>query len=46
MKTINFVTRAVALLLTAAVFLGIYYDARHGAALYRGEVTSALPAHR
>ena len=46
MKTTNFVTLTVAVLLTAAAFLGIYYDAHHGAALYRGEVTTALPAHR
>ena len=46
MRTTNFVALAVGLLLTAAAFLGIYYDARHGVALYRGEVTTALPAHR
>lgn len=46
MKTTNFVALAVGLLLTAAAFLGIYCDARHGVALYRGEVTIALPAHR
>ena len=46
MRTTNFFALAVALLLTAAAFLGIYYDARHGVALQRSEVTTALPAHR
>jgi len=46
MRTTNFVALAAGLLLTAAAFLGIYYDARHGVALYRSEVTTALPAHR
>jgi len=46
MKTTNFVALAAGLLLTAAAFMGIYYDARHGVALYRSEVTTALPAHR
>jgi hypothetical protein len=46
MKTTNFVALAVGLLLTAAAFLGIYYDARHGVALDQGKVTIALPAHR
>jgi hypothetical protein len=46
MKTTNFVALAVGLLLTAAAFLGVNHDARHGVALYRGEATTALPAHR
>jgi hypothetical protein len=46
MMTANFVALVVGLLLTAAGFLAIYYDARHGVALYQGEVTTALPAHR
>ena len=46
MRTTNFVALAGGLLLTAATFLGIYYDARHGVALHRSEVTTALPAHR
>jgi hypothetical protein len=46
MKTTDFAALAVGLLLTATAFLGIYYDARHGVALYRTEVTIALPAHR
>ena len=46
MKTTNFVALAVGLLLTAAAFLGIYYDARHDVAPYQGKVTTALPAHR
>jgi hypothetical protein len=41
MRTTNFVALAVGLLLTAAAFLGIYYDARHGVALHRSEVTAA-----
>jgi len=46
MRTNNFVALAVGLLLTATAFLGIYYDAQHGVALYRSELTIALPAHR
>jgi hypothetical protein len=46
MRTTNFVALVVGLLLTAAAFLGIYYDAQHGVALHPGEVTTALPAHR
>jgi hypothetical protein len=46
MKTTNFVALVVGLLLTAAAFLTIYYDARHGVALYQAEVATALPAHR
>ena len=47
MKTTKYVALAGSLLLlTAAGFLGIYYDARHGVALYQGKVTTALPAHR
>jgi hypothetical protein len=46
MKTTNFVSLAVGLLLTAAAFLAIYHDAQHGVALYQAEVTTALPAHR
>ena len=46
MKTSNFVALAVGLLLTAAQFWAIYYDARHGVSHYQGEVTTALPAHR
>jgi hypothetical protein len=46
MKTTNFVTLVVGLLLTAAAFLAIYRDARHGVALYQAKVTTALPAHR
>ena len=34
------------LLVTAAEFWGIYYDARHGVARYQDKVTTALPAHR
>jgi hypothetical protein len=40
------VALAVGLLLTAAQFLAIYYDARHGVARYQGAVTTALPVHR
>jgi hypothetical protein len=36
----------VLLLLTAAEFWGIYYDARHGVVRYQDKVTTALPAHR
>ena len=46
MKTSNFVAFAVGLLLTAAQFWAIYYDARHGISHYQGEVATALPAHR
>jgi hypothetical protein len=46
MKTTNFVALVVGLLLTAAAFLAIYHDARHGVARYQAEVTAALPAHR
>lgn len=46
MKATDFVTLTVGLVLTAAGFLAIYYDARHGVAPYRGAVTTALPAHR
>jgi hypothetical protein len=46
MKTTNFVALVVGLLLTAAAFLAIYHDGRHGVALYQAEVTTALPAHR
>jgi hypothetical protein len=46
MKTTNLVALFVGLLLTAAAFRAIYHDARHGVALYQGEVTTALPAHR
>jgi len=47
MRTTNLVALAGGLLLTAAAFLGIYYDARHGVALHRSEAaTTALPAHR
>jgi hypothetical protein len=46
MKTSTFVAVAVGLLLTAAQFWAIYYDARHGVARYQGEVATALPAHR
>jgi hypothetical protein len=45
-KTASFVALVVGLLLTAAAFLAIYHDARHGVALYQAEVTTALPAHR
>jgi hypothetical protein len=46
MKTTNFVALVVGLVLTAAAFLAIYHDARHGVAPYQAEVTTALPAHR
>jgi hypothetical protein len=46
MQTTNFVALVVGLLLTAAAFLAIDHDARHGVALYQGEVTTALPVHR
>jgi hypothetical protein len=46
MKTSNFVALAVGLLLTAAQFWAIYYDARQGISHYHGEVATALPAHR
>jgi hypothetical protein len=46
MKTTNFVALVVGLLLTAAAFLAIYHDARHGVAPYQAEVATALPAHR
>ena len=46
MKTPAVVAIAAGLLLTAAQFLAMYYDARHGVAHYRGEVATALPAHR
>jgi hypothetical protein len=46
MKTNNFVALVAGLLLTAAAFLAIYRDARHGVALYQAQVTTALPAHR
>jgi hypothetical protein len=45
-KSASFVAVVVGLLLTAAAFLAIYHDARHGVALYQAEVTTALPAHR
>lgn len=46
MKTRNVVALAVGLLLTAAEFVAIYYDARHGAAHYQSEVATAFPVHR
>jgi hypothetical protein len=46
MKTTGFVALVVGVLLTAAAFLTIYHDARHGVALYQAKVTTALPAHR
>lgn len=46
MKIANVVALALGLLLTAAQFLAIYYDAHYGVAHYRGEVTTALPVHR
>ena len=46
MKTTGFVALVVGVLLTAAAFLAIYHDARHGVALYQVKVTTALPAHR
>jgi len=46
MKTTNVVALALGLLLTAAQFLAIYYDAHYGVAHYRGGVATALPAHR
>ena len=46
MKAPKFVALPVGLLLIAAQFVAMYYDARHGVAHYRGEVTTALPAHR
>ena len=46
MKTTNLVALFVGLLLTAAAFLAIDHDARHGVALYQAKVTAALPAHR
>jgi hypothetical protein len=46
MKSSTFVALAVGLLLTAAQFWAIYYDARYGVSHYQGEVATALPAHR
>ncbi len=46
MKTTNFVALAVGLVLAAVASLVVYYNARHGVALYQGQVTTALPAHR
>src|SRR3984893_3271547 len=46
MKTTNFVALVVGLLLTAAAFLAVCHDARHGVALYQAKLTTALPAHR
>ena len=46
MKTSNFVALAVGLLLTAAEFLVMDYDARQRAALYQAEVTATLAARR
>jgi len=46
MKTTNFVALAVGVLLTAAQFLAIYYDAHYGVAHYRGGIATALPVHR
>jgi hypothetical protein len=47
MTASKYVALAGALLLvTAAEFWGIYYDARHGVVRYQDKVTTALPAHR
>jgi hypothetical protein len=46
MKTANFVALVVGLLLTAAEFLVLDYDARQRVALYQAEVTTALAARR
>jgi hypothetical protein len=46
MKATPIVALAIGLLLTAAQSLAIYYDARHGAARYRGEIATALSVHR
>ncbi|HUI59928.1 MAG TPA: hypothetical protein VLX90_06885, partial [Steroidobacteraceae bacterium] len=46
MKASTVAALLVGILLTAAQFLAIYYDARHGVARYRGGVTTALPVHR
>jgi hypothetical protein len=47
MKAPKFAALAVGLLLVAAQSVAMYYDAaRHRVADYRGEVATALPAHR
>jgi hypothetical protein len=46
MKSYKFTALAVSLLLVAAQFAAMYYDSRHRVADYRGEIATALPAHR
>lgn len=46
MKSHHFTALAVGLLLLAAEFLAMDHDARHGVPHYRGDVVTALPAHR
>jgi hypothetical protein len=46
LKSRNVTALAVGVLLTAAQFVSMYYDARQGVADYRGRVATALPAHR
>jgi hypothetical protein len=46
MTSRTLVALAVGLLLIAAEFMAMRYDARHGVADYQGEVATALPAHR
>jgi hypothetical protein len=45
MKTANFVALFAALLLTAAEFLVMDYDARQRVVLYQSEAVAALAAH-
>jgi hypothetical protein len=46
MRARNFVVLPLGLLLIAAQFTAMYYDARHGVAHYRDQVAASLPAHR
>jgi predicted lysophospholipase L1 biosynthesis ABC-type transport system permease subunit len=46
MNASKFVALPVGVLLVAALFVAMYYDIRHRAAHYHGDVTLALPAHR
>jgi hypothetical protein len=45
MKTTNFVALLAALLLTAAEFLIMDYDARQRVVLYQAEAAAAVAAH-
>ena len=46
MNASKVVALPVGLLLVAAFFVAMYYDVRHRAVHYHGEVAIALPAHR